>query len=134
MRVKPADIARALVDQAEADPASVDAACAVALDYLRKTSPGCAKRHFLKLVEREMRRRGEQASGLLIVPNARTVNAMHIGALVSASSGKQNMRIDERIEPDVIGGAVLLIEHRRIDCSVQGALRELLQTCLEPLE
>ncbi len=134
MRTKPAQIARALVDQAEADPSSVDQACAVALELLRSTSPGYAKRSFLKLVEQEMRRRGEQASGLLIVPNTRTVKSEHVGKLVSKSSGKQNVRIDERIEPNLIGGAVLLIDHRRIDCSVQGALRELLQTCLEPLE
>jgi hypothetical protein len=107
MRTKPAQIAQALVDHVEADPSSVDQACAVALELLRKASPGFAKRNFLKLVEREMRRRGEQASGLLIVPNTRTVKSEHVGKLVSKSSGKQNVRIDERVEPNLIGAAAL---------------------------
>ena len=34
---------------------------------------------------------------------------------------------------EIIGGAILLVNHRRIDCSVKGALSALLRACLEPL-
>ncbi len=132
MRTKPADIAKALIDEVQASPASADAACVAALNVLKRMSPGFPRREFVKLVEHEMKRRGEQASGLLVVPNARTLKAEHVGALISKQSGV-TVHLTEKVDPDVIGGAVLLMDHRRIDCSVQGALRELLQTCLEPI-
>jgi hypothetical protein len=132
MRTRPADIARALVDEVIASPAAADDACASALQMLKKKCPGFPRREFVKLVEREMKRRGGQASGLLIVPNQRTIKAETIGALVSKQTGT-TVTLSEKVDPDLIGGAVLLMDHRRIDASVQGALRELLEACLEPI-
>ncbi|HRH93546.1 MAG TPA: F0F1 ATP synthase subunit delta [Candidatus Peribacteria bacterium] len=132
MRIKPADIAKALVDEVIASPASADAACLGALQMLKKKCPGFLRRDFVKLVDREMRTRGDQASGLLIVPNAHSIKADAVGGIVTKHSGIP-VNLTEKIDPDLIGGAVLVMDHRRIDASVQGALRELLQTCLEPI-
>lgn len=133
MRTRPADIAKALLEQVERDPASADAACQSSLLLLKRTAPGFPRRQFVKLVEREMRRRGEEASGLLIVPRLHVLKREQLGTLVTKTTGKP-VRMDKKIDPDIIGGAVLLIDHHRIDASVQGALRELLRVCLQPLE
>jgi hypothetical protein len=133
MRTRPADIARALVDHAEKEPATLDAACVSALELLKRTSPGFGRRQFLKLVEQEMKRRGDLSSGMLVVPRENSLTSEHVGPLVGKLTGKP-VTLQRKIDPDVIGGAVLLVDHKRIDASVQGALRELLQTCLEPLE
>lgn len=134
MRTTPKDIARALVDSMETTPAaSTDDACLSAILLLKRSCPGFPPRLFLKIVEREVLRRGNASSGLLVVPNETSLRAETIAPLLAAKSGK-TVSIDRAVEPELIGGAVLLVDHRRIDCSVQGALAALLRECLQPLD
>ncbi len=132
MRTRPIDIARALVDHAEKEPATLDDACAGALVLLKRIAPGYSKRVFLKTVEREMKRRGDRSSGMIIVPRDNTLTSEYVGAAVAKATGKQ-VSLGRKVDPDIIGGAVVLVDHHRIDASVQGALQELLRTFLEPL-
>lgn len=134
MKIKPRDIARSLVDSMEANPAmSADEACLSAIMLLKRTNPGMPLRQFVKILERELKKRGPVTSGLLVVPNEKSVSADSIGTLLKQKSGKA-VAMERAIDPDLIGGAVLLVDHRRLDCSVQGALDTLLKTCLQPLE
>lgn len=133
MKVTPSLIATSLIETLKSDSSvSADEACDGALIVLKRECPGCSKREFLKLVERKLKREGASAAGLLVVPHAGSITAEHIAPLVSKKAGK-TVHIDRSIDKDLIGGAVLLVEHRRIDSSVQGALHDLLQMCLEPL-
>jgi F0F1-type ATP synthase delta subunit len=134
MKITPKEIARALVDAMEASPdVSVDDACESAIVLLRKAVPGFPARTFIKIVEREMEKRGNTASGLLIVPHEKSLKAEAIIPLLQAKSDK-TVHVDRKTNPDLIGGAVLHIDHRRLDCSIQGALATLLRTCLQPLD
>lgn len=134
MNITPRDIARSLIDAAAASPqVSVDDVCDSAVRLLKRSCPGTTRRTFLKLVEREVKRRGKTSSGLLLVPDERSLKAETIRPLLQAKTGK-TVHIDRTVEPELIGGAVLFIDHRRIDCSIQGALVSLLRTCLQPLD
>lgn len=134
MKITPKDIARSFVDTvAEHAQVNLDDACLSAILLLKKRCPGITPRAFVRLVEREVRKRGKTASGLLVVPHEQSLRAETIVPLLSQKTGKV-VHIDRRTDPELIGGAVLLIEHRRIDCSIQGALQTLLRTCLQPLD
>ena len=133
MKITPRIIAHALIDTLERDPSlSVDSACESAILMLKKRCPGVAPREFLKITEREIRRRGRNSSGMLIVPNEHALKTDQISPLLSAKTGKP-VEIERKTDPEIIGGAILLVNHRRIDCSVKGALSALLRACLEPL-
>lgn len=133
MKVTPVVIARSLIETLASDPSmSPEDACDGALAVLKRTCPGYGKREFLKLVERQLRRKGVSAAGLLVVPHATSITAEHIAPIVSKQAGRA-VHIDRSIDKDLIGGAALLIDHQRIDSSVQGALQDLLQTFLAPL-
>ena len=133
MRTTPRHIAQALIEAIEADPSiSVDGACDSAILVLKKRCPGVTPREFLKIMEREIRRRGSTASGMLIVPNEHSLNTDQIVTLLSQKTGKP-VEIERKTDPELIGGAILLVDHRRIDCSIKGALAALLRACLEPL-
>ena len=135
MRTTPKDIARSLVDSIidASDTLSLDDACDSAIALLKRLCPGVTLRAFVILVEKEMKRRGKESAGLLVVPHEHSIAADTIAALLSAKA-KKPVAIDRKTDADLIGGAVLLVEHRRIDCSIQGALQALLKTCLQPLE
>lgn len=134
MRIKPKDIARSLLDSVETSPnVSMDDACESALRLLRRSCPGVRPRDFAKLVERELKKRGETSSALLVVPNDKSLKSEAILPLLEKKTGKA-IHLERNVEPDLIGGAVLLVEHRRIDCSIQGALAALLKICLQPLD
>ena len=134
MKITPADIAHSLVDTVADTPnVNVDDACLSAIMVLRRRCPGVTPRAFVRLVEREMKKRGTTASGMLVVPHEHSLKAEPLEALLSQKTGK-NVHIDRAVEEELIGGAVLLVEHRRIDCSIQGALAALLKTCLLPLD
>lgn len=134
MKITPRDIARSLVDSIAASAkVSVSDACDSAIRLLKRSCPGTTRRRFLKIVEHEMRKQGKIGSGLLMVPSTRSLEAKTIQSLLQAKTGKP-VHIDRAVEPELIGGAVLLIDHRRIDCSIQGALAALLRTCLQPLD
>ncbi len=134
MRITPKDIARALVDSIlETPDVSADDACDSAIAYLHKMCPGVPPRAFLKLVEREMKRRGETSSALLIVPNEHSLSSKTIAPLLAAKTGRKVM-LERKTDPDLIGGAIILVDHRRIDCSIKGALEALLQECLQPID
>ena len=134
MRKHPKDIARALVDAcSDSQGLSVDDACTSAIVLLKQSCPGTTCREFLKLVEREIRKKGITASGLLFVPNDHSLKAETIEPLLAEKMGK-SVHIERKTEPELIGSAVLLVDHRRIDCSIQGALAALLRTCLLPLD
>lgn len=134
MRVTPADIARSLVDSVSGDGTlSVDAACDSALTLLHRKCPGTPKREFFKLVEREVLARGAHSAGMLVVPDETSIASEHIAPHLEKRTGKP-VSLDRKVEPEIIGGAVLLLDHRRIDCSIQGALHSLLHMCLQPLE
>ncbi len=128
MRMTPKNIAHALIDSIASSPEiSVDAACESAIQLLKKRCPGVSLRDFLKCVEREMRRKHHQPEGLLIVPNAKSISAEKLVPLLSEKSGAP-VHLEQKIDPDIIGGDILLVEHKRIDCSIQGALQSLLRT------
>ncbi len=134
MKIHPKDIARSLVEAIAASPqTNVDDACMSALALLKRTNPGVHMRDFVKIVERALRKQGTTSSGLLVVPHEHSLKAETIVPLLSAKTGK-TVHIDRKTDPELIGGAVLLIEHRRIDCSIKGALESLLRTCLQPLD
>jgi hypothetical protein len=133
MKITPRDIARALVDSMASATADPVQACDSAIVLLHRTNPGFTGRAFSKLVAREIRRRGDSAAGLLIVPNDRSLSAEHLRPLLEKKAGR-TVALDRTTDPDLIGGAVLHIDHRRIDCSIQGALHALLKTCLQPLD
>ena len=134
MKIKPRDIARSLIDSMEANPSmSADEACLSAITLLKRTNPGMPFRQFVKILERELKKKGPITSGLLVVPSEKSVTAESIGSLLKEKSGTA-IAMDRAIDPDLIGGAVLLVDHRRIDCSVQGALDMLLKMCLQPLD
>ena len=134
MRIRPKDIARSLVDSMEQNPAMhADEACESAIRLLKSKCPGVTFRQFVKLLERELKKRGSISSGLLVVPNEHSISAETVGALLKEKSGK-TVRIERATDPELIGGSVLLVDHRRIDCSIQGALANLLKTCLQPLD
>lgn len=133
MRTTPKHIAQALIDFLEADPTlSVDNACDSAICLLKKRCPGVTPREFLKIAERAMRRRGRCAAGMLIVPHEHSLKTDQIVSVLCAKTGKP-VEIERKTDPELIGGAVLLIDHRRIDCSIKGALAALLRACLEPI-
>ena len=134
MKISPKDIARSLVDTiVHHEDVDVDDACLNAMLLLRKRCPGVTPRTFIRLVEKEVKRRGSSAAGLLVVPHDHSIRAEVIEPVLAERSGKA-IHIDRKTNPDLIGGAVLLIDHRRIDCSIQGALHALLRACLEPLD
>ena len=134
MKITPKDIARSLVDTvATTSGVNVEDACFSAFMLLKKRCPGMTPRQFVRLVEKEVKRRGATMSGMLAVPNEHSLSAEAIEPLLKQKTGKV-VHIDRMTEPELIGGAVLLIEHRRIDCSIQGALQSLLRACLQPLE
>lgn len=134
MRITPKIIARSLVDSIlESTNVSADDACDSAIVYLRRMCPGVPPRAFLKLVEREMQRRGETSAALLIVPHAHSLSSATIAPLLQAKT-KRKVVLERKTDPDLIGGAVLLVDHRRIDCSIKGALEALLHECLQPLD
>ncbi len=133
MKITPRDIARSLLDCIEKDPSlSAIDACESAIRLLKDRCPSVPLRQLVKILERELRRRGSMSSGLLVVPHEHFISADTVGALLQQKSGK-TVHIERTIDPDLIGGAVLLADHRRIDCSIQGALAGLLKTCLQPL-
>lgn len=134
MRITPTDIARSLVDVfGDTRGATPADACDSAIGLLKQRCPGVSLRTFARIVEREIRRRKLTSSALLVVPTDRSFTAKTITPLLEAKTGK-TVHVDRAVEPELIGGAVLLIEHRRIDCSIQGALAMLLRDCLEPLD
>ena len=134
MRMTPKHIARALVDSfVTSGTVSVDDACDSALALLHQKCPGTSRRVFMKIVERELLARGAHAEGMLVVPTEHSLQAAHIEPHLSKQTGK-TIHLDRKVEPELIGGAVLLVDHRRIDCSIQGALHRLLHTCLAPLD
>jgi F0F1-type ATP synthase delta subunit len=134
MKITPDEIARSLVDTvAESASVDVDDACLNAILLLKKRCPGVTPRMFVRMVEREVKRKGATTSGLLVVPNEQSLKAETIEPVLAKNTGKV-VHIDRKTDPNLIGGAVLLIEHRRIDCSIQGALAALLRTCLQPLD
>ena len=134
MKITPRDIARSLVDAIATSPElDVDEACMSAILLLRKRCPGITPRMFVRLVEREVKRQGTTSLGLLVVPHEHSISAETIQPLIAKKSDRA-VHIDRMTNPDLIGGAVLLVEHRRIDCSVQGALAMLLKTILQPID
>lgn len=134
MRIRPADIARSLVDTVEADPGiDATAACFEAFLLLRKRCAGTTPRAFVRLVEREVKRRGTAASAALFVPHEKSIEAETLEKLLADKAGK-TVHVDRAVEPELIGGAVLFVEHRRLDSSIQGALQALLRSFLQPLE
>jgi F0F1-type ATP synthase delta subunit len=134
MKISPKDIARSLIDTvASSTTVDVDDACMSAINMLKQRCPGVTLKTFARVVEKELKRRGETASGLLVVPNEHSLKAETIEPHLKNKMGK-HVHIDRKTEPELIGGAVLLVEHRRIDCSVQGALHALLQTFLLPID
>ncbi len=133
MRITPKDIARSLIDSLASASLSVDDACDSAIGLLKRSCPGVALREFIRMVEREVRKRGLTTSAMLVVPNEQSIQADTIAPLLASKSGKK-VHVDRKTEPELIGGAVFLVDHRRIDCSIQGALAALLRSCLQPLE
>lgn len=134
MKITSKDIARSLIDSlASSSDVSVDDACESAIVLLKKTNPGVPLKQFLRVVERELLRRGNTATGMLVVPHEHSLKVETIIPLLEARSGK-TVHVDRKVNEDLIGGAVLLVDHRRIDCSIQGALAALLRTCLLPLD
>lgn len=134
MRISAQEIARALVDSLVTnDGISSDDACDSAMALVHEKCPSVTRRMFLKLVEREVRRHDSIAAGMLAVPHEHSLKAEVIAPLLAKKTGKV-VHLDRKVEPELIGGAVLLLDHRRIDCSVQGALRDLLHMCLQPLD
>jgi hypothetical protein len=134
MRIHPKDIARALVDSvASQREMAPDAACDSAIQLLHKKCPGTSRRIFFKLVEREVLSRGAHSAGMLVVPHDHAASSEHIATHLKEKTGKA-VHLERMVEPELIGGAVLLVDHRRIDCSIQGALHTLLRMCLQPLD
>lgn len=133
MRITPKDIARSLIDAFGASSDSVEDLCDGAISLLKRTSPGMPLRMFAKTIDREIRRRKIGSSALLVVPSPHDLSAHAMTPLLEAKTGKA-MHVDRAVEPELIGGAVLLVDHRRIDCSIQGALAALLRDCLQPLD
>ena len=134
MKIKPLDIAKSLADCLESNAKlSLDEACESAVHLLKRTCPGVPPRQLVKLLERELKKRGHSSAGLLIVPTDRSISASSVSTLLKKKSGKP-MPIERKTDPEIIGGAILLADHRRIDCSIQGALASLLHTCLQPLD
>lgn len=133
MKITPRIIACSLIDAVETSPESADQACDAAISLLKTHCPSVTLRDFLKAAEKEMKKRGRLSSGLLVVPNDHSVKAETIAAQLKAKSGK-DVVIDRKIDPDLIGGAVVLVDHQRIDCSIQGALQSLLAMCLQPID
>lgn len=134
MTIRPKDIARSLVDSMVEHPTmSADSACDSALRLLKMKCPGTSFRQFAKLLERELKKRGKISAGLLVVPHEKSIAADSVGMLLKQKSGR-TVLMERTVDPELIGGAVLLVDHRRIDCSIQGALAMLLRTCLQPLD
>lgn len=134
MRITPQEIARALVDSLVSNKTlSADDACDSAMALLHEKCPSTTRRIFLKLVEREVKRHNAITAGMLAVPNEHSLKTETIAPLLAKKTGKI-IHLDRKIEPELIGGAALLIDHQRIDCSIQGALKNLLQMCLQPLD
>ncbi len=134
MKISPKDIARSLVDSlASSETLSIDDACDSAIALLKSSCPGVPLRKFIEIVEREVRRKGLSMSAMLVVPSEHSLSSAVIAPLLEAKAGKK-VHVDRMVEPELIGGAVLLMEHRRIDCTIQGALATLLRSCLQPLE
>jgi len=134
MRISVNDIAKALVDSLEKDP-HIDLleACEGALTMLRTHNPGVPPRVLLAKVEREMRHRGHTSTGLIVVPHEKAMPSKHLEELLSKTTGKQ-VTLERATDPSLIGGAVLLVDHMRVDYSVKAALQTLLNICLQPLD
>lgn len=133
MKITPRDIARALIASIEATPALADQICDGAIALLKKYCPSVTLRDFVKIADKELRRHGVISSGMLVVPHERAISADVVAKQFSAVSG-HSINIERKIDPSLIGGAVFLVDHRRIDSSVQGALQTLLKQCLLPLD
>lgn len=133
MKIKPRDIARALIASIEAHPDETDQVCDASIALLRKHCPSVSLRSFLKIAEKELRRRGDVAGGMLVVPHEHSIAVDTVTKALQEKSGR-SVSLDRKVDPDIIGGAVLLVDHRRIDGSVQGALQALLKQCLLPLD
>ncbi len=134
MRISVNDIAKALVDSVETNPElPVVDACETALHMLRDHAPGVPPRVLLAKVDREMRRRGHTSTGLLVVPHEKSLKADMLAPLLEAQTGKR-VALERATDPSLIGGAVLLVDHMRVDYSVKAALQNLLHICLQPLE
>jgi F0F1-type ATP synthase delta subunit len=131
MRILPHNIAKALIDAVE-NGTPVDDACEGALQMLHEHCRGTSMRQFLLMVERELKKRGSHSSGLLIVPHETSIKAETVAKQLSEKSDK-HVPIERAIDPSLIGGAVLHVDHTRIDASIKGALHTLLQLCLQPL-
>ncbi len=127
------DIVKACIDLIEKSPDQADAICDGGIALLKKHCPSFSFRNFVKLVEKYLRRRGDVTGGMLIVPNEHSLSVTGVSELFSAQSTRK-INFDRKIDPDLIGGAVVLVDHRRIDSSVQGALQMLLKNCLLPLD
>lgn len=133
MKIHPRDIARALIASIEANPDLTDQVCDASIALLRKNCPSVTLREFLKIAERELRRRGDVSGGMIIVPHEHSIATETVQKALQDNSGRV-VALDRKIDPEIIGGAVLLVDHRRIDGSVQGVLHDLLQQCLLPLD
>ena len=133
MKVTPRIIACAFIDAIEKSPEEADSICDATIALLKQHCPSVHLRDFVKVTEKEVKRRGDVSGGMLVVPHEKSMSTEVIAKQLEKASGK-TIELDRKIDPELIGGAVLLIDHIRIDSSVQGALQALLRECLQPLD
>lgn len=133
MKITPRIIARALIASIEAHPDQIDQVCDASIALLRKYCPSVTLREFVRTAERELRRSGDVSGGMLVVPHDHAISTDVVAKTLKEHSGR-TVALDRKVDPEIIGGAVLLVDHRRIDGSVQGALQSLLKQCLLPLD
>lgn len=133
MKITSSIIARTLVDAADTqDVSALPELCDAALVILRKRCPYVPLRTFFVQVERLVRRRQGDRIAILSTPKGSSPQAGDVLSALKAALGKP-VSLEEVANPDLIGGAVILLGELRIDRSVRRALADLHAVCMEPI-
>ena len=123
MKYSAKDIARALADMAGETHLSTHVDDALRL--LREHNPGRSVRSFPTLVERALRRAGKEVSATLVTPTGDAgATASHIQKTLQDIL-KKEVHLTQTAEPEMIGGAVLMVGDELYDLSIPGALENL---------
>ena len=133
MKITSSIIARMLVDVAEThDAKTLPELCDAALLVLRKRCPYVPFRTFFVQVERLVHKRQGDRIAFLTTPKGASPQAKDVLSALKTALGKP-VALEETANPDLIGGAVLLLGELRIDRSVRRALADLQSACLEQI-
>jgi len=125
MKISQKDIAKALVEASQEDASHMSAICDNAVLLFRRSNPGKSLRLFPSLVERMLQKKGFDAQATLITPDGNAGEAAESIRKILVDVMKRNVQLNEKADPSLAGGAVLIVGDERFDISLSGALTNL---------